>query len=116
MKFLVDAQLPKVLALFLNQRGIDAIHTLDLKDGNRSSDTDIADIANNHERVVITKDDDFIQSHLLTDKPKKLLIIATGNIKNSDLLEIFQKSLEAILKSFEESDFIELHRDKLVIH
>ena len=30
MKFLVDAQLPKRLALLLNDLGYDVIHTLDL--------------------------------------------------------------------------------------
>jgi predicted nuclease of predicted toxin-antitoxin system len=41
MKFLVDAQLPKSLCLFLHSKGYDAIHTLDLPEGNATSDADI---------------------------------------------------------------------------
>jgi len=38
VKFLIDAQLPARLAEFLNQAGHDAVHTLGLPDGNRSTD------------------------------------------------------------------------------
>lgn len=39
VKFLIDAQLPARLAEFLNQAGHDAIHTVELPDENRSTDT-----------------------------------------------------------------------------
>ncbi len=45
MKFLVDAQLPKVLAEFLCGKGYAAIHTLDLPDKNRTTDKQIIEIA-----------------------------------------------------------------------
>ena len=38
MRFLVDAQLPRRLAYWLNERGHDVRHTLDLPAGNRTSD------------------------------------------------------------------------------
>lgn len=38
MKFLIDAQLPRRLVAPLRQAGLDAIHTLDLPDGNRTAD------------------------------------------------------------------------------
>ncbi len=34
MKFLVDAQLPRRLCIWLRQQGHDAVHTLDLDSGN----------------------------------------------------------------------------------
>jgi predicted nuclease of predicted toxin-antitoxin system len=45
MKFLIDAQLPRRLAHQLSSAGYDAIHTLDLPNGNRTSDADIIGIA-----------------------------------------------------------------------
>ncbi len=42
MKFLIDAQLPARLAEFLNRAGHDALHTIGLPDGNRSTDSQIA--------------------------------------------------------------------------
>jgi len=41
VKFLVDAQLPKSLVLRLSEAGHDAVHTLDLVNGNRTSDAEI---------------------------------------------------------------------------
>ena len=41
MKFLVDAQLPARLAHFLVDTGQDALHTSELPDGNRTSDSEI---------------------------------------------------------------------------
>ena len=38
MKFIVDAQLPRRLALRLTAAGQDAIHTLDLPKGNRTTE------------------------------------------------------------------------------
>ena len=38
MNFIVDAQLPKALALFLTTLGHDALHTKDLLEHNRTSD------------------------------------------------------------------------------
>jgi predicted nuclease of predicted toxin-antitoxin system len=45
VKFLVDAQLPARLADFLNRAGHDALHTIALPAGNRSTDSQIAQLA-----------------------------------------------------------------------
>jgi predicted nuclease of predicted toxin-antitoxin system len=65
VKFLIDAQLPARLAEFLNRAGHDALHTIRLPDGNRSTDSQIAQHADTENRVVITKDQDFRDGHLL---------------------------------------------------
>lgn len=56
MKFLVDAHLPKRLALQLRAAGHDAIHTLDLPLRNRTPDAVINEISLAEERVVVTND------------------------------------------------------------
>ena len=60
MKFLVDAQLPRRLAGWLAAAGCDAIHTLDLPDGNRTTDQQVIDVADREQRAVVTKDADFV--------------------------------------------------------
>ncbi len=45
MKFLIDAQLPYRVAQRLNELGYDAMHMLDLPDGNRTTDSSITQIA-----------------------------------------------------------------------
>ena len=78
MKFLIDAQLPARLARFLQDGGHDALHTSALPMGNHTTDTRITEIADGESRVVITKDRDFRDGHLLSGSPRRLLIVATG--------------------------------------
>jgi predicted nuclease of predicted toxin-antitoxin system len=115
VKLLIDAQLPARLAQCLNGAGHDAIHTTDLPDGNRSTDSQVARRADADGRVVVTKDQDFRDGHLLSRSPRQLLIVATGNITNDALLSLFEIHLGAIVVAFEESDSVELFSDRLVI-
>lgn len=65
MRFLVDAQLPYRLVNALAEFGHDTIHTLDLPDGNATSDREVASAADRDNRIVVTKDGGFRESHLL---------------------------------------------------
>ena len=116
MKFIVDAQLPRRLCMWLNDAGYNAKHTLDLPLANRTSDNDIVDIAEREDRIVITKDDDFVQSYLINSRPSKLLLIVTGNISNTELEKLVQANLKTIVNAFERHRFIELGLDVFVIH
>ena len=116
MKFLVDAQLPARLARFLITSGHDALHTLDLPDGNRTTDAQIAEIADSSDRVVVTKDRDFRDNHLLTRSPQRLLVVATGNITNDTLLALFAKHLDVLVAALDEGDFVEFGVEVLVVH
>ena len=53
MNFLVDAQLPRRMAAWLTAAGCDTVHTLDLSDGNRTTDEQINDVADREQRVVV---------------------------------------------------------------
>lgn len=77
MRFLVDAQLPERLTRQLIDAGHDALHTAQLSDGNRTTDEEIARIADEQDRVVVSKDRDFRDSHLLRRTPRRLLVVAT---------------------------------------
>jgi predicted nuclease of predicted toxin-antitoxin system len=54
MKFLIDAQLPRLLVAHLRQAGLDAIHTLDLPDGNRTTDRVINELSITEQYIVVT--------------------------------------------------------------
>lgn len=116
MNFLVDAHLPRRLALWLREIGHDAIHTLDLPHKNQTTDVEINAVSLRENRVVITKDADFINSFLLLRQPYKLLVVSTGNIPNVALEEIFIRNISAITSSLEAHHYIELTRTALVIH
>ncbi len=116
MNFLVDAHLPRQLVLLLRSSGHDAIHTRNLPMGNRSTDAVILQVAATENRVVITKDSDFVDSHLLRNQPPKLLLISTGNIKNIELLHLFEQNLEQIIIGLTSFDYVELDRENLIYH
>lgn len=50
------------------------------------------------QRIVITKDADFLESYIIKKEPPKLLLLKTGNIRNSELLILLQDHL-ALLKN-----------------
>ncbi len=116
MKFLVDAQLPRRLALWLRQRGHDVIHTLDLDQQNRTPDPFLLALANQDDRVLVTKDTDFEITHELDQGPPKLLLITTGNIHNNQLLEIFVRHEEALFRLLAQHTFIELSWSQVIVH
>jgi predicted nuclease of predicted toxin-antitoxin system len=115
VRFLVDAQLPARLAVFLTGAGHDALHTTQLPAGNRATDAAIAALADETDRVVVTKDRDFRDNHLLAGSPGWLLVVATGNITNAALLALFVAHLDAIVAAFDEVDFVELRPTALVL-
>ena len=116
MKFLVDAQLPKKLSLFLSYKGYDSLHTLDLSSKNMSKDSELNALSIEEKRVVVSKDMDFVESLLISDKPYKLLYVNTGNINNQQLQEIFIKNLEQIVTCLENNRFVELTYNNIITH
>ena len=116
MKFLVDAQLPRRLTLLLDEAGCDAIHTLGLGLGNRTPDNDVSTVADLENRVVVTKDNDFVTSFHLQGRPRKLLLISTGNISNHELMRLVETNLPAIVAALSQHSFVELTRTSLTVH
>lgn len=116
MKFLIDAQLPKRLALLLTNLGYDVIHTLDLPNKNATADVEINHISMTEKRIVISKDRDFFDSILLHQKPFKLLFVTTGNISNNQLIDLFTKNMVSICDLFEKYQLIEININDIIVH
>ncbi|MDA1055143.1 MAG: DUF5615 family PIN-like protein [Planctomycetota bacterium] len=115
MNFLVDAQLSRRMKAWLAAAGCDAIHTLDLPDANRTTDEQVHDVADREQRVVVTKDADFVDSHLLRGRPAKLLLISTGNISNRDLESLLVPLIPDIVREFQVHSFLELGQVGIVV-
>jgi predicted nuclease of predicted toxin-antitoxin system len=115
MKWIVDAQLPKRLAIFLREIGEDAVHTLDLPNKNATSDNEIRERSLQEQRIVISQDADFLESLPLRGTPNKLLIIATGNINNDELMQLFEYNFQQISNLFVKHTVIELNRSALIV-
>jgi predicted nuclease of predicted toxin-antitoxin system len=116
MKFLIDAQLPKKMALHLDTLGYDVIHTFNLPNQNKSKDSELNEISIEQKRVIISKDRDFVESLLVSNKPYKLLYINTGNITNKELQSLVDKNLKVIVDALENSRFVELTSKHVTVH
>ena len=84
MNFLIDANLPRRIVRIFQERGHDAVHTLDLPEGNATADVALLDYSEKNNCVITTKDSDFSTSFWLQDRPNKLLLIlqATSEMPN----------------------------------
>ena len=116
MRFLVDAQLPRRFCAWLTEAGHEALHTLELPQGNRTTDNELLDVAEREQRIVVTKDDDFVQSFLITGRPQNLLLVSTGNIANDKLEIIVRGHILEIVQAFGAAHFVELGRETLTVH
>ena len=99
MKFLIDAQLPRRLSHQLGVAGFETTHTLDLAQGNRTTDQALITLSLKEQYVIVTKDSDFVESFLLKREPWKLLLVSTGNIRNDELLRLFQLNIDQLAES-----------------
>lgn len=72
MKWLVDAQMPRRFAEWMRDQGEDVVHTTGLPMANRTTDTEICRIADQQNRIVVTKDRDFFDSFWVVGSPKQL--------------------------------------------
>ncbi|MGM3306932.1 DUF5615 family PIN-like protein [Anabaena sp. WFMT] len=68
------------------------------------------------QRIVITKDKDFLDSFLIKQEPYKLLLITTGNISNKQIEQLSLQNITQIIELFLTYDFLEMTRDSLIIH
>ncbi|MFN0086892.1 MAG: DUF5615 family PIN-like protein [Blastocatellia bacterium] len=73
-------------------------------------------LADREDRVVVTKDSDFLKLHILQNQPAKLLLITTGNIANKELFLLFEQNLETIMHLFETYDVVELNNTFIIGH
>ena len=85
MRVLLDAQLPVRLFEVLSGLGFDVIHTDSLANKNRSTDAEILYVCEKDERILVSKDRDFVDSFVVRNKPKNFfgLPLATSQMKNS---------------------------------
>ena len=117
MKFIVDAQLPELLKNWLNEQSHDAIHTNDMPLKEQTPDMHIIELADEEDRIVISKDSDFFKYNLITGKPRRILMVTTGNIVNKELIRLFELNFEIIATYFETGSLIvELDNESITVH
>lgn len=114
MKFLIDAQLPRRLAIFMQELGYDAIHTLDLPNKNRTTDTEIIELSIKDSLIVISKDSDFYISFLQRAEPYKLIYLKVGNMTTDEIIIIFKNNFSLIKEQISENFIIEISNKNII--
>ena len=115
MKVLCDVHLPYRLVNRLRQRGVDAVHVNRILDGSATKDAAVAAFADANDRVLITKDSDFRDSHFLTGSPSRLIRVTLGNLSNDALIELFDTHWDALVGVLSQSPcYVELGSEGVV--
>jgi len=86
VRFIVDAQLPPALTVWLRKAGHDADHVQDLG-LQTASDSDIRSYAAQNGSVVFTKDRDFIPTTESSPRQVQVVWVRTGNVSTRSLLD-----------------------------
>jgi len=86
MRFLVDAQLPPLLARHLESLGHEAEHAVDAGLA-QSSDREIWKFAVQTSSTLVTKDEDFVTIRALADSGPAVLWVRIGNTTKQVLLD-----------------------------
>ena len=90
MKFLVDNQLPQRLARYLQERGHDCEHVLDLGLAT-ASDAENCQYAEKQERIIVSKDEDFLYRARHPKSSIRFLWVRVGNCRTRFLLATFDR-------------------------
>ena len=70
MKFIIDEQLPGSLARFFREKGHDVVHVNTLRSGLHMPDEVVSEISMRENRVVISKDSDFLNRFVVRREPQ----------------------------------------------
>jgi predicted nuclease of predicted toxin-antitoxin system len=108
VNFLVDAQLPPALARWIANQGIPATHVFDLG-LHTADDPAVWERARTEQAVIISKDEDFVDRWLVSDRPVALIWIRKGNCSNRALLAWLEPLWPEVVERLEQGEtFVEL--------
>jgi predicted nuclease of predicted toxin-antitoxin system len=103
VNFLIEAQLPPALARWIATQGHQANHVFEV--GLQAADDGpIWEFARKETAVIVSKDEDFVDRWLLSDRPVPLVWIRKGNCSNRALLAWLEPLWPDALKRLEQGE------------
>jgi predicted nuclease of predicted toxin-antitoxin system len=103
VRFLVDTQLPAALARWLEEKGHQAEHALDVNLA-QSKDTPIWRYAHEHGAVIVTKDEDFAEWVRRGRLGPSVVWLRIGNSSTRNLLFWLGPLLPLVVQQLEQND------------
>lgn len=114
--WLIYTQLPPKLVNVFIELGFDAVHTQSYSEGIFMSYTEIRKIAFKENKIKITKDNDFYNSHFKDAKMPTVLFLKIGNISNRELMILIKNNLSSTLSVLDkEAKLIMIEKSKLYV-
>jgi len=116
VRFLVDANLSPRLAASLADAGHDAVHVSDVG-MSRATDTEILDMADGQDRVVVSADTDFGTLLAVSNRrgPSVLLVRFTSPRRVEQVASVVHVNLPAVAESLEAGAVVVLEDDRVRI-
>jgi predicted nuclease of predicted toxin-antitoxin system len=105
VKFLVDNQLPPALAQYFRKRGFDSEHVFAIGMA-KALDVEICQYAEAQERIIVSKDEDFLYLASRPNAKFRLLWVQLGNCRTAALLAAFERHWPLIESAFKAGDRI----------
>jgi predicted nuclease of predicted toxin-antitoxin system len=105
MRFLVDAQLPPLLARYLVSIGHRAEHTADIGLA-RAANREIWQYARANAATLVTKDEDFVTMRALVNAGPAVLWIRIGNSTKQVLIDRFAAAWPKVLSALERGETV----------
>lgn len=65
--------------------------------------------------MVVTKDADFIAAYEVKGVPKRLLYVATGNIRNTELILLVMHHLDLLCEQLKDVGLVEIDRNTITV-
>lgn len=112
MKFLVDANLPPSLCLWLRDRGHEAEHLADLN-LLTATDTEVWNRGRLYGLIVVSKDVDFCDRAMVLGAPPKVIHVAVGNCSNERLFQILADAWNRIETFLLTGSLISIGQEKI---
>ena len=106
MKFICDVHISYKIVTFLKKQGYEVVHVNEILDKWYTTDKAICEYADSNDFIVCSKDKDFRNSHFAQRSPKKLLLIALGNMKSKDVIDLLGANLTLLEEMSEKDAFL----------
>lgn len=78
--------------------------------GNETPDRIINAISVAEQRIVITKDGDFLESFIVKNEPYKLVLVKLGNTSKNELLQFFSDKFDEIIEKIKVESMVLLSK------
>ncbi len=101
MRFLCDVHRSIKLSKKIQEIGFQSEHVNNILNKWNTKDEAICEYADQNAQILITKDQDFRNTLLINNTPKKLVRVNLGNVSNAELIAVIEQHIDT-LKSLDE--------------